>query len=114
MVQEKTRMSVSCPACKTRMSVRRISHRIAEDVDEFIYHCPMCDIETNKCSILQDHCKARSKQLRADGNRSSTQRNDCGRAPAEETKRRGRPLAESFRQHGYAISFHPPPEAEER
>jgi hypothetical protein len=48
MVQEKTRMSVSCPACKTRMSVRRISHRIAEDVDEFIYHCPMCDIETKQ------------------------------------------------------------------
>ena len=48
MLQEKTRLSVSCPACKSRMSVRPIAHRIAEDVDAFIYHCPMCDIETKQ------------------------------------------------------------------
>jgi hypothetical protein len=30
------------------MSVRRIAHGSAEDVDEFIYHCPMCDIETKQ------------------------------------------------------------------
>jgi hypothetical protein len=48
MLQEKERPPVSCPACKTRMSVRRIAHGSAEDVDEFIYHCPMCDIETKQ------------------------------------------------------------------
>ena len=93
MLQEKTRPPVSCPACKTRMSVRRIAHRSAEDLDEFII-IARCAIskQNNKFPIFQDRCKARPKQLRADGNRSSTQRNDCGRDAAEETKRRGRPF----------------------
>jgi hypothetical protein len=40
--------TVLCPACKTRMSIRRIAHTTAEEIDEFIYHCPMCDIETKQ------------------------------------------------------------------
>ena len=43
MPEEKT--TVLCPACKTRMSIRRIAYVTAEDIDEFLYHCPMCDAE---------------------------------------------------------------------
>jgi hypothetical protein len=43
MPEEKT--TVLCPACKSRMSVKQISHAMAKNTDEFIYHCAMCDIE---------------------------------------------------------------------
>jgi hypothetical protein len=43
MPEEKT--TVLCPACKTRMSIRQIAYVTAEDIDEFVYHCPMCDAE---------------------------------------------------------------------
>jgi hypothetical protein len=43
MPEEKT--SVLCPACKTRMSIRQLAYVTAEDIDEFVYHCPMCDAE---------------------------------------------------------------------
>jgi transcription elongation factor Elf1 len=43
MPEEKT--TVLCPACKSRMSVRLLAHTMAENTDEFVYHCAMCDIE---------------------------------------------------------------------
>jgi hypothetical protein len=43
MPEEKT--TLLCPACKTRMTIRQIAYVTAEDIDEFVYHCPMCDAE---------------------------------------------------------------------
>jgi hypothetical protein len=42
MPEEKT--TALCPAYKGRTSVRQISHA-AKNIDEFVYHCAMCDIE---------------------------------------------------------------------
>jgi hypothetical protein len=47
MPQEKTRPTVLCPACKTRMNIRQIA-TASFTADEFVYHCPMCDTETKQ------------------------------------------------------------------
>jgi hypothetical protein len=48
MPQEKTRPTVLCPACKTRMSTKQIVTGSFDHTDEFVYHCPMCDTETRQ------------------------------------------------------------------
>ena len=85
MLQEKTRLSVSCPGDPNSSTIAR------------------CAISkpNNKFPIFQDQRKARPEQFRADGNRSSTQRMTVGGTqPRKESVVEGR-WPRSFRQHGY-------------
>ena len=43
IMSEEKQTTVLCPACKSRMSVKQISHAMV--ADEFVYRCPMCDLE---------------------------------------------------------------------
>jgi hypothetical protein len=50
--------TILCPACKTRMSLKQIAHTSIKAIDQFIYHCPMCDIE-----VRQEGPFLRSREL---------------------------------------------------
>jgi hypothetical protein len=49
------KITVLCPACKSRMSVRQIIHAIDKHTDEFVYHCAMCDIELKQLAPQRLH-----------------------------------------------------------
>jgi hypothetical protein len=40
--KKKTRPTMLCRACKTRLSIKQIA---TASFNEFVYHCPMCDTE---------------------------------------------------------------------
>ena len=93
MLQEKTRLSVSCPGDPNSSTIAR------------------CAISkpNNKFPIFQDQRKARPEQFRADGNRSSTQRMTVGGTqPRKESVVEGR-WPSRFANTAMAISFQPLP-----